>query len=417
VGSILIIAVCLVASAFFSASETALLRLRENEVGVETETHRGPATFAIRDLLRSTSRLLVTILLGNNVVNILGASVASAFAVVQLGPERGVVVSTAVMTVLILVFCEVLPKAVAAAHPRGIAHAVALPLYLLHQVLRPLHRVFDLAIEPLVERIVGQKEGAGHDAAEDVLRLARRARLESAEGSPLSIIGAAAQAGRLTVEEIMVPRPQIWARPVETPPTLLLEQMLEERYTRVPIFEGSIDQVLGIVHLKDLARFVHEGGRELREILKPVMRVPERKPILRLLAEMQRSFGHVAIVKDEHGLTRGMLTQEDILEEIVGEIRDEFDQEELLSIRRLGEDSWEVLGRVQVRDFNRETGSELEAESGDTLGGLVFNLLGRAPRPGDLVSLPGYEVQVAEVSGPRIARVQVRRRAEPVEAG
>jgi putative hemolysin len=248
-----------------------------------------------------------------------------------------------------------------------------------------------------------------------VLRLARRARLESAEGSPLSIIGAAAQAGRLTVEEIMVPRPQIWARPVETPPALLLEQMLEERYTRVPIFEGSIDQVLGIVHLKDLARFVHEGGREVREILKPVMRVPERKPILRLLAEMQRSFGHVAIVKDEHGLTRGMLTQEDILEEIVGEIRDEFDQEELLSIRRLGEDSWEVLGRVQVRDFNRETGSELEAESGDTLGGLVFNLLGRAPRPGDLVPLPGYEVQVTEVSGPRIARVQVRRRAEPAE--
>jgi CBS domain containing-hemolysin-like protein len=404
--SIVLILGCLFLSAFFSGSETALLRLREVDLTPEDPARPGPVAAAIRELLSSTSRLLVTILLGNNLVNMFAAALASAVAVAALGPEAGVAVATVVMTVLVLILCEVLPKAIAAAHPAGISRIVGLPLYLLHQLLRPLHVVFDRGIEPLVQKVAGTSKDDA--STEDVLRMVRHAKLGLEAGSPLAIMGATATASERTAEEIMIARPDIFGFPSETPPEQLLERVLEERYTRVPIYEGSLDQVLGFVHLKDLTKLVRSGESELREIIKPVLRVPERKRILDLLADMQRSFIHLAIVKDEHGLTRGMLTQEDILEEIVGEIRDEFDREELQAIRRQN-GGFDALGRVRVLDFNRQTGWDLPAEPGDTLSGLVFNALGRAPRRGDAVAVGEYEVVVLDVSGTRIPRVRVRR--------
>ena len=411
---IAIIVTCLVASAFFSGSEVALLRLRAHQLESDVEAAVGPAAVAARDLLRSTSRLLVTILLGNNLVNILGSAVAAALAIELLGVKSGVLVATGVMTVLVLIFCEVLPKAIAAHSPRRISYLVALPLYLLHQVLRPIHVLFDRVIEPAVKRLPGAGDRDGAQTAEEILRLAQLARVDQPDGTPLGIIGAAAGAATMTVSEIMVPRTEIAAFPIEMPAAELLEKVLEERYTRVPIYEDSIDHIQGVVHLKDLIKLVRSHGNDLQGILKPVLRVPERKPILRLLGDMQRAFVHLAIVKDEFGVTEGMVTQEDILEEIVGEIRDEFDREELLTIRPLQDGSYQALGRVKVLDFNRETGWQVPAERGDTLSGLLFNLLGQAPRKGDKVKVPGYELSAADVSGARITQVRVR--ACPQEA-
>jgi len=407
-----IVVVCLVISAFFSSSETALFRLRSHEIDKEVESARGPTAVAVRDLISSSSRLLVTILLGNNVVNILGASAASALALSYFGPQVGILVSTAVMTVLVLILCEVLPKAVAARHPLAIARVIGLPLNIFHAALRPVHSLFDRIIEPVVRRITSTSGDLEEtQSAEDVLRLARDVREGDEPGSPIAIMGATSEAAEMDVTEIMVPRTEIVAFSVDTPPNELLEKILEERYTRVPIFENSIDHVLGIAHLKDVVRLVNDG-RDVRDILKPILRVPERKPILRLLADMQRSFCHVALVKDEFGVTLGLVTQEDILEEIVGEIRDEFDFEELLTIRKLSEDSYEVLGRVSVLDFNRETGWKVTAEKGDTLAGLFFNTLGRAPRRGESVDLAGYQLVCVDVSGSRITRLRVTEKPE-----
>jgi putative hemolysin len=409
---LLLIAACLVASAFFSGSETALLRLRSVDVPDEGRPEAGPARSAIRALLQSTSRLLVTILVGNNVVNILGAALASALAVGLLGPGPGVAVATVVMTLLVLVFCEILPKALAAAHPVGISRLVALPLYLFHQMLRPAHGLFDRIIDPLVKRIAGGAAGE-RSGAEEVLRLAREARLEEYTSGAAAIIGATARAAEMTVQEVMVARPHIFALPLELAPDQALERMLEERYTRVPVYTESIDNFAGIVHLKDLVRYVREGGGSLREVLRPLLRVPERKPILELLAEMQRGFVHMAIVKDDHGLTEGLVTTEDILEELVGEIRDEYDREELQTIQSRADGVFEALGRVKVLDFNRTTGWELPAERGDSLSGLVFNELGRPPRRGDRVVVNGHELEVLQVSGTRIGRVLARRLPTP----
>ncbi|MEX2209058.1 MAG: hemolysin family protein [Myxococcota bacterium] len=410
----LIIVACLFASAFLSGSETALLRVRAHEVEAEIREARGPSAFAIRDLLGSTSRLLVTILLANSAVNVLAPSVATALAVSWLGDEAGIIVSTIVMTALILLFGELLPKAVAAGHPLRVSHVVALPLYLLHKALWPVHVLFDRIVEPFVQRIAGTPDpGQSATTVVELLQLARAASASQSnthpDARPLEIIGSAAGAANMTVLEIMVPRAEIVAFPVETRPGDLLDRVMEERYTRVLIYEGSIDKILGIVHLKDLVKLPSSDGGDVSSILKPILRVPGRKPILRLLADMQRNFVHVAVVKDEFGVTLGLVTQEDILEEIVGEIRDEFDREELLTIRELPGGGYEALGRVKVVDFNRETGWGVPAERGDTLAGLVFNLLGRAPRKGDVASVPGYEFSVADSSGTRITQVRVTR--------
>lgn len=407
-GAVLIIFACLAASAFFSGSETALFRLRSQDLNSEDKEAIGPSDAAVRDLTSSSSRLLVTILLGNNVVNILGVSVASGLAIHLLGVEIGIPVATLVMTCLVLVLCEILPKAVAARHPRGVARAVGLPLYLFHQMLRPIHGLFDRVIEPLVHRVTGGMNSDVPLGSEEVLRLAREALRDVEDaGSPLAIIGATSNAAEMDVSEIMVPRTEIEAYAVDTPVSELIEKMLEGRYTRVPIYEDTIDHVLGMIHLKDLIKLVRVEGKEIFGILKPVLRVPERKPILRLLTEMQRAFCHIALVKDEFGVTQGLVTQEDILEEIVGEIRDEFDSEELLTIRKLGDGNFEVLGRIKVLDFNRETGWQIPAEKGDTIGGLIFNTLERAPKTGESVDVPGYRLECIDVSGSRITRVRI----------
>jgi putative hemolysin len=415
---LLIVLVCLVGSAFFSASETALLRIRRQDLEEDAKKPRGPAVLAARELLHSMQRLLVTVLLGNNIVNTLGAAVASVLAVRYLGDSRGIVAATVVMTIVTFLLGEVVPKAFAASQPRRVAYAVALPLYLLHQLLRPLHILYDRVIDPFLERLSGPDSAPQVSSTEELMRLARgAAEATPAEGNrPIGIIAAAARATDMTVADIMVPRTEVVAFSVDTPPGELLRSVLEEGYTRVPIYEGSIDRVLGVAHLKDLVEMERDGSFDLRRILRPVLQVPERKRILELLTDMQNAFVHFAIVKDEPGVTLGIVTQEDILEELVGEIRDEFDRDELLTIRQVGPGRFQALGRVKVRDFNRQTGLKVPSQSSDTLAGLVFNTLGRTPRRGESVHLPGYELVVADLSRNRVSQVQVITRPETAAA-
>jgi putative hemolysin len=416
--ALVIVVICVALAAFFSAAETALMRLRDHEIEADIDKRHGPSALAVRDLVSSTSRLLFTILLGSNVVSILGATVAAVPFVVLLGPEWGIVASAVVMTMVTFFFGEILPKTIAAHHPRGVASFVAIPLYLIHQALRPFHIFMDRYLTPFLERLAGGSSAVEDARTDEIVRLARQqaeSEPTARTGSLTAIIGAAAGASEMTVSDIMVSRAEVTAFPVSTPAAEILEAVLEERFTRVPIYEDSIDQVVGVLHLKDLVQLVHSGGSDVRGILRNVLRVPERKPILALLSDMQRSLLHMAIVEDEFNVTLGIVTQEDILEEVVGEIRDEFDHEELLTIRRLSEDHYEALGRVKVLDFNRASGWSIPAERGDTLAGLLFNHLERAPRRWETVSLPGYEVVVVDVSGNRISQVRVRRIEEMAE--
>ena len=416
VSELLIIFVCLILSGFFSGSETALLRLRAHQLDLDISSGKqGLAALAARDLIAHTGKLLVTILLGNNVVNILAASTAAALAVRTLGEERGLVASTVILTVLVLVFCEILPKAVAARNPRRASYAVAVPLYLIHGLLRPVHWVFERGVDPLVRRIAGEAE-AGVGGSEELLELARKVRSGAQPASsPIGILGNAARAVERTVAEVMTPRSAIFAAPLDTPPEELLERMLEERYTRIPVWRESIDAIAGFVHFKDLVALVRDGGTTVEGVVLPVLRIPESKPVYDMLADMQRESISIAMVKDEFGITVGLVTQEDILEELVGELRDEFDGEESQDINLVPGGAYIVKGGVSVLDFGRASGWSLAGGPGDTLGGLVFDALGCEPEQGDRVRAGAFELVVLRCEGTHIQSVRVEQVPEPDE--
>ncbi len=404
---VILIFLCLVLSAFFSGSEIALLRVRPEELEQDIKKGNLPGAVAAKNLLKKTSKLLVTILLGNNIVNILAAVCASSLAIHFLGEKWGIIISTTIMTILVLIFGEILPKSIAAISPRKISYLVALPLYIFHHCLFFVHILFDNIIDPFLKKVFRLKP-EDSDSADQVLRLARQVKAEGKiTVNPISIIASAAGAAEMTVSEIMVPRTEIVAFPISSKVSEILDKIVDEGHTRVPIYKDSLDNILGFLHIKDVIRQYKQEKEDIREILKPILRVPERKAILPLLGDMQHMFSHMAIVKDEFGVTMGLVTVEDILEEIVGEIRDEFDREELGEIQRVNSTCYEALGRILVIDFNRETGWNIIAEKGDTLSGLVFNILGRAPKIGDSVRQEQYQLTVTGVSGPRITRVKV----------
>lgn len=414
---VLVIVTCLFLSAFFSGSETALLRVRTHDLEQDLAHSHSPAPVAALSLLRSTSRLLVTILVGNNVVNLLAAALAASLAIRFVGKDAGVVLSTMIMTLLVLVFSEVLPKAFAARHPRQVVGVVALPLYLLHQLLRPVHLAFDRFVDPLVRRLGAGSEGEPMSSAEELLRLARsQAQAEAGVPTPASIIGGVARAAEMQTADIMVPRTEIFALPIETPPAELLEQLIAERYTRVPIYRDSIDNVLGIVHLKDLIETVRAGKESLQGILKPILRVPERKLILPLLADMQRAFAHVAVVKDAFGVTLGLVTQEDILEEIVGEIQDEYDRE-TPPFEVVSEDEVIVDGRLTIDDLCDELEIDWPGPQSGTVGGFIQRQLGRIPVREESVEVNGIRMTVLNVEHRRVRKVRIERLHDTADVG
>ncbi|MCX5859554.1 MAG: hemolysin family protein [Proteobacteria bacterium] len=422
---ILIIFVCLLFSAFFSMSETAFLRLRL--AAVESEARAGKATsVVIRQVLSSMSRFLSSILIGNNLVNVAASAVASSLFVSLWGEKLGVLAATGIMTAVILIFCEITPKTLAANNPERYSSLLALPLYAVQGLLWPISKFVELITAPLIKILGGREAMEQAVSEEEIIRLVRvGARTGSIEKYPAVIVGAALQASKTTVADVMVPRAEIFSVSENADPEQILNQMMEERYTRVPVYRGDLDHVVGVVHLKDviaISRGVLKGTH--RDIIRPVLRVPAGKKTLELLREMQISFSHMAIVKDEFGATIGLVTAEDILEEIVGEIRDEFDQEELEAIQKEPDGHYLVLARMKVVDFNRQTGQGLQHPQmgkGQTLGGLFINLLGRTAHKGDLVSVGDYKLEAVEVSGIRIVRIRVlpppEAPAEKVEKG
>lgn len=415
----LVVVLCLILSGFFSSSETALLRIRPEELDRESAESKKLSATAAKSLIESPSKLLVTILLGNNVVNILGASCASMLAVQLFGEKIGVALATILMTVFVLVFSEIVPKAIASRDPIRVAEIVSLPLYLVHQASRPMHYFFSSFIDPWITRLVGsEKNSSDVNAYDSLLRLASQIRAKRSELGPVSIIQSTVKAQKLLVQDVMVPKSEIFAVSEKEDVKDALAQMLDNRFTRIPIYQETLDTMVGLIHFKDLVAASQRPGSTLKQIVRPVLRVPGKKPILSLLSDMQTSSIQMAIVKDEFGHTHGLITQEDILEELVGEIRDEFDSEELSAIHKLSDQSYRVMGRVSVRDFNRASGWNILAAESETVGGLVLNQLGKIPHIGSQVSQEDYELKVIEMAGNRIVQVKIDRTTnEPAKEG
>ncbi|OUN00586.1 MAG: hypothetical protein BAA04_02160 [Firmicutes bacterium ZCTH02-B6] len=396
------------ASAFFSGSEVALLsanRLRLRHLS--EQGNRRART--VLDLLETPQRIISTILVGNNVVNIVASTIATAVAI-DLWGARGAGIAAAAMTVIVLIFGEVLPKSVAAHYAAETASLVSGPIGFLTKVLSPVTFLLNAASNGVLRLLGGNPADKPRVTPEEIRTMVSLGQEQGVlDEHEHELIDRVFEFGETTVGEIMVPKVDI----VAAPRTMTIEEIADlfaqHSYSRVLVYEETLDNIVGAVHIKDLVRAQQSGGKTLDDIIRPVLFVPETLPIERAFARMKALRISIAVVLDEWAQTLGMVTMGDIIEEIVGEVLDEHDAGEADPVA-LDDRSLEVDGGYLVEDLNEEFGLNIPEDVAKTIGGYVFYKLGRVPQPHDKVAVaPGVELLVLEVKGKRVTKVRVVR--------
>ncbi len=420
-GAILLL---LVFSGFFSGSETALTAASRGKLRVRADKGDKGAGRAL-SITDDNERLIGSVLLGNNLVNILAASLATALFTRLFG-ESGVALATLVMTLLVLVFAEVLPKTYAITRPEAAAALVSGPIKLVILVFSPIVsavraftrlvlRLFGIETDPHSQILAVREEIAGAISlghSEGAVEKEDRDRL----------LGAL-DLGERTVEEIMLHRRQIEMIDADKDVTEVLEQALASPHTRLPVFRGEPENIVGVIHAKDLSRAMYAAGAPARDAghaenfgnfnIMDVAMEPYFVPETTTLDDQMRNFlkrhTHFALVVDEYGALQGLITLEDILEEIVGEITDEFDALGLeQELKKLSDGSYTVDGAMTIRDLNRATDWSLPDDEANTVAGLVIHEAQMIPNEGQVFSFHGFRFEVQRRVDNRIARLKIR---------
>ena len=412
---IAIVFLLVLGNAIFVAAEYALITARRSRL--EERALRGGrgARTALRlmdDPVRFISTVQVGITVSAILLGAIGEPLLSEFFEPPLSGTVSFLVAFAILTYLSVVLGELVPKAVALQKAELLAVALAVPLDWLARITYPLVWVLQksgnvvlrlMRVKPAPAGMIAYtREDIRHSvaAAEDVGELH-----EAEEEMLYKVFDFASK----EVSAVKVPRPDVVAISVELPPEEALRAVVDSPYTRYPVYRGSLDDVVGIMHVRDLFAAIHDRGLaavELETIVRPAYAVPETKDLGALLADFRREKQHLAIVLDEYGDMDGIVTLEDILEEIVGDIEDEFDLPDT-SIERIDETHIRIDGTYTIDDFNEEFGTSLEQEDFHTMAGLVFGELGRAPEVGDSVRTDGLRLNVLEIDGTRIMRIEV----------
>lgn len=416
------ILVLLVLSGLFSGSETALTTASRGKLHAMADKGDRGAMGAMH-LIEDKERLIGAILLGNNLVNILAASLATSLFTVIFG-ESGVAIATLVMTALVLVFSEVMPKTYAITNPETLASRVARAMGVLVVVLSPVVnavrafvrfvlRLFGVETDPKAHFLAAQQEIAGAIAlhhSEGAVEKADRDRL----------LGAL-DLGQRQVEEVMMHRRDIEMIDADADPTEILNQAVNSDHTRIPIYRGEPENIVGIIHAKDLSRAVDklvrgtQGGVEnlknfnVMDVAMEPYFVPETTPLDEQLREFLRRKSHFALVVDEYGALQGLITLEDIIEEIVGDIADEHDTEAPGGIDPQPDGSVEVEGVVTIRDINRACDWNLPDEEANTVAGLVIHEAQAIPHEGQVFSFHGFRFEVLARDNNRLTRLRIRK--------
>ncbi|HJZ50109.1 MAG TPA: hemolysin family protein [Roseiflexaceae bacterium] len=402
------IALCLVLLAFTSAVDTALMAITRHRLSIMQEESATRATVITR-LLADPYRFKAAILLLNTATVI----AATAFTLrVTDGLVTGWRVGAlALLLLLMVIFSEALPKALAIGNPARAAALLAGPMAVLARLLWPLVAVISVLTSPLLRLLSGQNSPQLPIVTEEELRLLVNVGEEEGliEPDEREMIEGIFSFGDTVVREVMVPRVDIVALEQTASLQEALETVIAHGHSRVPVYDETIDNIVGILYAKDLLPGLRAGqaGMSLRGLLRPPHFVPETMKVDALLKDLQARKVHLAIVVDEYGGTAGLATIEDLLEEIVGEIQDEYDVEEP-SVRVVGEGELLADARVLLDDLNDLTDLHLESQESDRLGGLVFERLGRVPRVGDEVHLEdGVTITVLSIEGLRPRQLRV----------
>ena len=404
---IISLVVLLMFSAFFSASETALMSLSKIRLRhmVESEI-KGAAR--IDKLLKNPSKLLGAILVGNNIANIGSSALATSIAIDYWG-ATGVAISTAVMTILVLIFGEITPKSLAAQNSEKIALTVAGPIRLITFLLNPIIIVLIHITNSIIKLLGGEADKQRPFITEEELKTMVSVSHEEGvlEGEEKQMIYNVFEFGDSQAKDVMTPRTDMIVANVNSTYEELIRIFKEEQFSRMPIYEETIDNIIGILYIKDLIFF--EDEKEEFNIEKH-MRMPyftyEFKSTVDLFADMRAKRTPIAILLDEYGGTAGLVTIEDLVEEIVGDIEDEYDDDKD-KIEVIKEDEYVVDGDTKISMVNDMIGLNIESEDFDSIGGFVTGILGRLPKTGETITYNDTNFIIQSTKKNRIVKLKI----------
>jgi putative hemolysin len=406
---ILLFCLFLLLSAFFSASETALISSNPYTLDLMEQKGSRRARLVKRTLSR-LDHLLAAILIGNNLVNIAAASVATLFFL-SIIPDRNqaALAATLATTVLILIFSEINPKTVAAYHPLKISLLVIRPLRLILVIFYPLVKAFTI-LSGLIVRRTPEREGAKSQALnEEEIRLLLTRGIKGMSSDRRRMIGGVLDIGDRPVKEIMIPRPEIRAVEVGAPFAQVMETVLATEYSRLPVYRGRMDNIEGLIHSKDIIPYLVDNKEfKINEILRRPFFVPESASIEKVLLQMQENAIHMAFVVDEFGTLEGIVTLEDIIEEIVGEIRDESDEQAEEWFHAVGKGTYLVKGNASIKELCQRLPLCLPQTAGfTTLAGFLLYQFGKIPREKDALEFRGHRFIVEKMNKRHISLVRI----------
>jgi CBS domain containing-hemolysin-like protein len=409
------VAVLILLNAFFVAAEYGLVTARRTRI-VELQ-HEGNRR--ARDVLRITSdpgRFIAAMQLGVTLTSLgigaLGEATLSKEFDKWMATALAIILAYGILTFFHVVFGELVPKGAALGHAEGTALWVSAPVRWFFVVFGPLIWLLRTTTDKILQVLHLQSSGAErdvHSEAELRMLLSRSTAKGEIEHGERELIEGVFDFGDKDVADVMVAKPDVVAISVDVEPEDALATVLHSPYTRFPVYRETLDDIHGILHVRDLFSAIHEGGLgaiDLESMLRPAYVVPESKNLAELLQDFRRTNNHFAVVFDEYGGMVGIATLEDLLEEIVGEIEDEFDIVEE-PVVQTGEDTYRVDGMYSLDDFNEYFGTDLPEEDFNTIAGFVFGQLGRVAEPGDSVQYNGLRFDVLEVDGNRIELIAV----------
>ena len=400
----------LLLSAFFSGSETALMSLNRYKLRHRVrEGHRG-AKLA-EHLLQRPDRLLGLILLGNNLVNFSAAALVAIIAF-KLGGQPAVALGTLILTLVVLIFSEAAPKTLAALHPERLAFPAAIIFYPLLKITYPLVWLTNVASNGLLYLFGVRDSGAQlHSLSREELRTVVYEAGGRISTRYRQMLVSILDLEKVTVDDVMVPHNEIVGIDLDDETEVIEQTIAASQHTRLPVYEDNIDNVVGILHLRRLANLVQRSFDKdaLKRMLDEPYFVPEGTPLSTQLVQFQRRRERIALVVDEYGDIQGIVTLEDILEEIVGEFTTDPADEEREVIRE-GPDSFLVSATANIRELNRAQSWDLPTDGPKTLNGLIVELLETIPDPSTCLKISGYPIEVVAVDENRIRTVRVSRR-------
>ncbi len=410
---IILLVILIMMSGFFSASETALTAFNRSKLP-EIEEKSAYKAKLLKKWIKKPNKMLTAILIGNNIVNILSSAIATTVAMRLVGGGEAILIVTALMTVVILIFGEITPKVVAKSYPTMVASFVISVIY-------PISILFSwlIAVLMFISRVIARlfnikiTDGNLMITEEDIKSFVNVGEQEGIiEEEEREMIHSIFEFGDARVRDVMVPRTTMFA--VEGTKTLndIWNEVIDNGFSRIPVYEESIDNIIGVVYVKDLFNVIREWKLEIevKNFVRGAYFVPETKPLVEMLEEFKSKHIHIAIVVDEYGGTSGIVTIEDLIEEIVGEINDEFDEDEEESIKQVGENEFIVDAMLPIDEINDAVEINLnESEDYESLGGYIYSALGRVPEEKDLIKLEeeGLELRVLEVDNRRVVKVLI----------